>query len=121
MAVREGRLEIVRYLAERDAVNPNYRTNPYGETLATVARDRGYTDIAALLEEYGRRADPDRPADESGHLEIPMDFERRRFERLIGANAVPLVEQMLERRPELATDPYTFWCEGTLMWTTSAS
>ena len=115
MAVREGRLEIVRYLAERDAVNPNYRTSPYGETLVTVALDRGYTGIAALLEEYGRRADPDRPGDESGHLEIPMDFERRRFERLIGANAVSLVEQMLERRPELAIDPYTFWCEGTLM------
>ena len=114
-AVREGHLPIVRYLAERGAVNPNYRTSPYNETLITVAEDRGYDEITALLEDYGRRADPDRPGDESGHFEIPMDFERRRFERLIGANAVALVEEMLQRRPELAVDPYTFWSEGTLM------
>jgi uncharacterized protein len=115
LAVREGRLDIVRYLAERNAVNRNYVTYPYKETLVSVANDRGYSEIAALLEEYGARADPDRPGDESGHIEYPMDFERRRFHRLIGANAVSLVEEMLQRRPELATDPFAFWSEGVLM------
>jgi uncharacterized protein len=115
LAVREGHLEIVRYLAERGAVNPNYLTYPYKESLVTVATDRGYTEIAAVLHEHGQIADPDRPGDESGHIEYSMDFERRRFQRLVGANAVQLVDEMLQRRPELATDPFAFWSEGVLM------
>jgi ankyrin repeat protein len=115
LAVREGHLDIVRSLAERGGVNRNYVTYPYKETLVTVANDRGYGEIAALLEEHGARADPDRPGDESGHIEYKMDFERRRFQRLVGANAVSLVEEMLQRRPELAADPFAFWSEGVLM------
>jgi ankyrin repeat protein len=114
LAVREGHLDIVRYLAERGAVNPKYVTYPYKETLQTVALDRGYGEIAQVLDEYGPRADPDRPPDEGGHIETSSDFERHRFERLIGANAVGLVEEMLQKRPELATDPMAFWAEGVL-------
>ena len=114
LAVREGHLEIVRYLAERGAVNPKYLTYPYKETLQTVALDRGHGEIARVLDEYGPRADPDRPVDDGGHIEASSDFERHRFERLIGANAVALVEEMLRSRPELATDPISFWAEGVL-------
>ena len=32
LAVREGHLDVVRFLAERGAVNPNHRTYPYNET-----------------------------------------------------------------------------------------
>ena len=41
LAVREGHLPIVRFLAERGAVNPKYRTYPYNEPLVVVATDRG--------------------------------------------------------------------------------
>jgi ankyrin repeat protein len=115
LAVREGRLDVVRFLAAHGAVNPKYVTHPYNETLLTVADDRGYAEIALVLTEYGPAADPDRPADESGHIEYETDFERRRFERLVAVNAAGLVEKMLEKRPELATDPFAFWSEGTLM------
>ncbi len=43
LAVREGHLAIVRFLAERGAVNPNHRTYPYDESLVMVAEDRGFT------------------------------------------------------------------------------
>ena len=115
LAVREGHVEIVRYLAGLGAVNPQYVTYPYKESLQTMAEDRGYDEIASILQEHARTADPDRPADESGHIEYATDFERRRFERVVGANAVSVAEEMLNRRPELATDPYAFWSEGILM------
>ena len=114
LAVREGHLEIVRDLAGRGAVNPKYLTYPYQETLRTVALDRGYAEIAQVLDEHGPLADPDRPPDDGGHIETDSDFERHRFERLIGANAIDLVEEMLQKREELATDPMSFWAEGVL-------
>jgi ankyrin repeat protein len=114
LAVREGHLPIVRLLASRGAVNPKYRTYPYNEDLVTVATDRGYDDIAAILQEHGRSADPDRPDDEGGHIEYATDFERQRFQRLVAANDLEEVERMLEQRPELATDPLAFDAEGIL-------
>ncbi|HEX9366566.1 MAG TPA: ankyrin repeat domain-containing protein, partial [Vicinamibacterales bacterium] len=115
LAVREGHLEIVRFLAERGAVNPNHRTYPYQETLLTVAEDRGFTAIAGLLEEYGRKSDPARPADEIGEIDYGRDPQRRRFQQLVNANARGAVEALLKERPELATDPFAFWSEGVLM------
>jgi len=114
LAVREGHTAIVRFLAERGAVNPKYVTYPYNEPLATVATDRGYDDIAKMLEDYARSADPDRPEDEGGHIEYHMDFERQRFHRLVAANDLREVESMLQRRPELAIDPWAFHAEGIL-------
>jgi len=114
LAVREGHLAIVRFLAGRGAVNPKYATYPYNERLVVVATDRGYGDIAAVIEEHERAADPDRPADEGGHIEYQMDFERQRFARLVGANDLREVEAMLQRRPELALDPFAFHSEGIL-------
>ena len=41
--------------------------------------------------------------------------KRHRFEQLVNANALGAVEALLEKRPELATDPFAFWSEGVLM------
>ena len=114
LAVREGHLEVVRFLAERGAVNTNYLTYPYNETLITIASDRGYAAIVELLQAHWI-VDPDRPAEETGHIEYEIDLERRRFQRLVGANAFTAVQRALEKRPELATDPFAFWSEGVLM------
>jgi hypothetical protein len=43
-----------------------------------------------------------------------MDFERQRFHRLAAANDLREVATMLERRPELALDPYAMSAEGIL-------
>lgn len=47
-AVREGHLEVVRYLLEQGA-DPAYRTYPFQDSLLTLAQDRGYYEIAELL------------------------------------------------------------------------
>jgi hypothetical protein len=114
LAVREGHLEIVKFLAERGGVNPKYRTYPYNEPLETVATDRGYDAIAAILRAHTGDLDPDHPVEEVQHIEYETDFERRRFQRLVAANALSEVEALLDKRPELATDPFAFWAEGIM-------
>jgi ankyrin repeat protein len=114
LAVREGHLDVVRFLADHGAVNPKYVTYPYKETLLAVATDRGYREIADVLEAHAADIDLDRPEEEVKHIEYETDFERRRFQRIVGANALSAVEAMLEARPELATDPFTFWSEGVM-------
>jgi hypothetical protein len=115
LAVREGHVNLVRYLAELGAVNPKYVTYPYKESLATVALDRGYEEIAQLLEFYGRTADPDRLGEEGGEIDYGADEERRRFQKLVNINALVEVEALLDKRPELARNEFAFWSEGVLM------
>jgi ankyrin repeat protein len=47
-AVREGHLDVVRYLLDQGA-DLNYRTYPFQDTLVTMARDREHHEIAKLL------------------------------------------------------------------------
>jgi ankyrin repeat protein len=114
LAVREGHLEIVRFLAERGGVNPKYKTYPYNEPLLTVAADRGYDEIAGVLQVHSANADPDLPVEEVQNIEYDSDFERRKFQQLVEANALSAAEALLEKRPELATDPFAFWSEGIM-------
>ena len=90
-------------------------TYPYKETLITVARDRGYDEIAEVLEEHFRAEDPARPGEESGEIEYGRDEERVRFQKLVNINALAEVERLLRKRPELARDEFAFWSEGILM------
>jgi hypothetical protein len=114
LAVREGHLATVKYLAEHGAANPNYVTYPYRESLLTVARDRGYEQIAQLLEARYAGEDKTRREEEGGEIEDLRDEERIRFQRLVNLDARSEVEALLGRRPELALDPYAFWFEGIL-------
>lgn len=115
LAVREGHMDIVRLLAEHGAVNPKYLTYPYREPLAIVARDRGAEEIAAILEEYSRIVDPDRPEEEGGEILYDRDEERIEFQKLVNHNATAQAARMLEKRPELALDEFASWGEGILM------
>jgi hypothetical protein len=114
LAVREGHLATVKYLAEHGAANPNYVTYPYRESLLTVARDRGYESIAQVLEAWYAREDKTRREEEGGEIEDLRDEERIRFQRLVNLDARRDVEALLARRPDLAVDPYAFWFEGIL-------
>src|SRR5688572_28594950 len=56
-AVREGHTDLVKYLLEHGAHNPDYKFYPFQESLQTVANDRGYSEIAALLDDYAADTD----------------------------------------------------------------
>ncbi len=55
-AVREGHVDVVSYLLERGA-NPSYRTYFYGDSLLTMALDRGHDAVVQILEEALRKRD----------------------------------------------------------------
>ena len=51
-AVREGHSELVKYLLDNGAHNPDYKIYPFLEPLQILAADRGYQEIVDLLNEY---------------------------------------------------------------------
>lgn len=118
LAVREGHDEFVRFLLGQGAYTPAYRTYPYGETLLTMAEDRGHAAIAALLRDDAGRPDgaqaERRQVHGVGHIDFPADADRTRLEKLVGANALVSVEALLDRRPDLAHDDLAFYGEGIL-------
>ena len=119
LAVREGHVDVVRYLLAHGAYNAEHATYPYGESLVTLAEEREFGDIARLLREAASRAATAPPAETGvhgvGHIEFPnIDEERARFGKLVGANALTSVEKLLQRRPDLVDDPFAFWAEGVL-------
>src|ERR1044072_3449886 len=44
-AVREGHTDLVKYLLDNGAHDPNYKTYPFLDTLQTVAQDRDKVEI----------------------------------------------------------------------------
>jgi len=115
LAVREGHVALVRRLGDLGAANPNYVTYPYRETLVTQALDRGHDEIAATLRELYAGADSSRKEDEGGEILYDMDDAQRRFQKLLNGDQLSEVAVMLERRPDLAQNPFAFWSEGVLM------
>ena len=114
LAVREGHLELVRYLAELDTVNPKYGTDPYKESLIIVALDRGFHEIAEIFQDKFQSTDPSRPVEDDCSIDYEKDDERRHFEKLVSIGATAEVEHLLKKRPKLASDPFAFWSEGVL-------
>jgi len=118
LAVREGHVEVVRYLLEQGAYNAEYATYPYGETLAMLADDRGFMAVAELLRHHASRPQTSNPGGGGvhgvGHIDFPPDEDRARLATLVHANATHNVEALLERRPDLAHDPLVFYAEGVL-------
>jgi ankyrin repeat protein len=51
LAVREGHLDIVRYLVGLGALDPTYETHPFRDSLVTVAEDRSLDEIAQFLKQ----------------------------------------------------------------------
>src|SRR5215204_7700315 len=51
-AVREGHTDLVKYLLDNGAHDPDYKIYPFSDTLQTLAQDRNNNKIADLLNEY---------------------------------------------------------------------
>jgi ankyrin repeat protein len=118
LAVREGHRDLVLFLLERGAFDPEHVTYPYNEQLFTIAEDRDHTEIAQLLREYAGTP-PEAGADGQavhgvGTIQFPVDDDVNRLEKLVGANALSAVEKLLERRPQLVHYELACWAEGIL-------
>ena len=45
-AVREGHIKLVEYFLNKGGYDPEYRIYPFGDSLLSMAVDRGYNEIA---------------------------------------------------------------------------
>lgn len=113
-AVREGQLELVRFLVENGALDPGYTNHPFLDPLVTIAEDRELTEIA----EYLKRSlgDPNlvHPWGDAGGVDFQRDEKQREFQKLVDEQKHADVEAMLNDHPGLALDETAFWGEGIL-------
>jgi hypothetical protein len=114
-AVREGHLSIVRELLAHRALDPTYKTYPFGDSFLTMARDRGYEEIARLLEDTIARPDLTQKWGETGEIDYRQDDGQRRFDKAVHEGSLKHVEQFLDERPDLARNEFSSWAEGVLM------
>src|SRR5690349_19435437 len=113
-AVREGHVALVNLLVERGAYDPGYKSYPFGETLLTIARDRGFDEIATSLESARARGLAHKWV-ETGEIDYEQDTEQQSFDRAVHDGKRRDVERMLAQRPELARNELSSWAEGVLM------
>jgi hypothetical protein len=113
-AVREGHLDLVRMLVDRGAYDPGYKSYPFGDTLPAIARDRGFDEVAAVLESALARGLAHKWVD-TGEIDYEQDDEQLRFDRAVHDGKRKDVERLLAARPELARNELSSWAEGVLM------
>src|SRR5215813_12748645 len=114
LAVREGHLDLVRYFVGHGALDPEYKTHPFLESLITVADDRGYEGVAQFLKESLDDPRLTHVRGDTGKIDHGMDETQRRFQGLVDKGEYAEVEALLKERPELARNELAFWGEGIL-------
>ena len=115
-AVREGHVELVKYLLENGAHDPNYKFYPFQERLQTVANDRGYFEIEQLLNEYANDTGKQKYKGDTGEIlynRIPLELE---FETAVSNNDLKRVKEILIEYPDFALDESFCWSEGILLF-----
>jgi hypothetical protein len=117
-AVREGHLELVKFLLTHGAHDPGYRFYPFQESLQVVANDRSYYEIEHLLDEYA--SDPSRHKyhGDNGRIIYDRNALQNEFEKAVADNDLDRTKQILEECPEFALDETYFWSEGILLFAT---
>jgi len=113
-AVREGHLALVKVLVDRGAYDPGYKSYPFGDPLLTIARERGFDEIAALLESALARGLGHKWV-ETGEIDYEQDADQLRFDHAVHDGKRKDVERLLAERPDLARNELSSWAEGVLM------
>ena len=115
-AVREGHVDLVRYLLENEAHDPEYRFYPFQESLQTVAADRGFEEIVAMLDEHNADSRGRKYRGDNGEIVYDRSDLELEFERAVNAEDLIRTEEILKEHPEFALDDTFFWSEGILLF-----
>ena len=114
LAVREGHVAVVRFLVEAGALDADCHNHPFLEPLATIASDRGHTEISSYIE--SARSDPTLAHrwPDTGQImrdqsELEIEFQTR-----VDEGNLQKVEKLLGSNPELTSSHNAFWGEGVL-------
>jgi ankyrin repeat protein len=114
-AVREGHLDLVSYLLSQGALDPDYKTYPFLDTLVMIAQDREFHDIASLLQQYAADTSLHKFKGDNGGIHFNRTPQQQEFEDAVHTNDIEKTEQLLKAHPEFALDETYFWSEGILM------
>ncbi|NEU06833.1 ankyrin repeat domain-containing protein [Flavihumibacter sp. R14] len=113
-AVREGHLELVRFLLAQGAHTPGYKTYPFQDTLQIIAQDRGYTEIVALLNDFAADSSLHKFKGDNGQIFYKRSELEQEFERSVDEEDLEKTANLLKQHPEFAKDETYFWGEGIL-------
>ena len=114
-AVREGYPQLVEYILSQGALDPDYKTYPFLDTLLTIAEDRDYSDIVLQLQQYLNDPGKCKFRGDNGKIDYGRDKLHQEFENAITDEDLDKTEQLLKSNSELVLDETLFWSEGVLM------
>lgn len=114
-AVREGHVNLVKYLLGQGALDPTYRIYPFRDNLLTLAQDRDDNTIARLLQQY--LSDPSlcKFSGDNGNIWYNRSEQEQAFENAVNKEDLEETERLLKENPSMALDETFFWGEGILM------
>lgn len=115
-AVREGHVDIVRYLLGNGAHDPSYKTYPFLDSLQTIANDRAYNDIETLLDQYTADPSKQKYKGDNGEIDYRRTELEQEFEKAVYENKFERVQEIVKEHPEFAKDVTFFWSEGILLF-----
>ncbi len=113
-AVREGHIDLVKYLLNNGAHDPGYKTYPFLDTLQTIAQDRGYDEIVTLLNEYTTNTSLHKFKGDNGRIFFNRTGLQTEFEEAVKDYDLEKAEKILKQHPEFVKDETYFWGEGIL-------
>ena len=114
-AVREGHIELVKYLLHEGAYDPGYKIYPFQENLLTIAEDRDYVEISDLLQEFAKDPSRIKFKGDNGRINYERTELQQSFEDAVDKGNLMLTESILKQHPEFIHDDTFFWGEGILM------
>jgi len=116
-AVREGNVELVRFLLDLGAHDTSYKFYPFQESLQTVASDRGHFEILEMLDQYQADAIGQKLfRGDNGEILYDRTDLQLEFEKAVDNQDLARTEQILKEHPEFARDETYFWSEGILLF-----
>jgi ankyrin repeat protein len=115
-AVREGHVDLVKYLLEQGAHDPKYKIYPFQESLQIISNERGYNDIESLLNEYAANSSLQKYKGDNGEILYNRTELQLEFQHAVDKNGYKKVEAILKEHPEFATDETYFWGEGIMLF-----
>ena len=110
-----GTCVIGALLVDHLALDPAYKSYPFGDSFLTLARDRSHDEIARFLEDALARPELTRKWVETGHIHFQQDQQQQQFDQAVHAGSRKDVERLLGERSELARNELSSWAEGVLM------
>lgn len=113
-AVREGHVELVKYLLNNGAHDPAYKIYPFLDSLQAIAGDRGYVQIVDLLEDYAANPALHKHKGDNGEIHYNNTELQQQFQKAVYKEEINKVKEILNDHPAFAKDETYFWGEGIL-------